>query len=188
MKKAILFLLIVLSCDSKQQSNNYKILNFKSFSIQTPNEWKKIELQGIDSYVGGLVTKNNDTITFDMGYYSNNLEDKMPIIMDSVLWESTSVEMKENYEKEGFVMVKDFQKVDNDIYRTTNIIWDTIDGLKCKIKYPIIFGKGITGVYFDSISQNNYNMNKKLRLSGENLNIEEQNELIKAIRTIKFKN
>ena len=31
-----------------------------------------------------------------------------------------------------------FQKVDNDIYRTTNIIWDTIDGLKCKIKYPII--------------------------------------------------
>ena len=188
MKILHLLLTTILFFGCHENKSNKKLtLDFDSFSIQIPEKWQKVEFQGLDSEVGGFITENNDTIRFDLGYYSNNLEDRIPILMDSALWESSSDEMKESYKKANYVMVKDVHKVDNDIFRTTNIAWDTIDGLKCKIKYPIINGKGITGVYFDSISQSEYDKNIKLTLYGINLNVKEQEELQKAIKTIKFK-
>ncbi len=57
-----------LSGSNFQKSNNNGF-NFGAFSIDIPKDWKKIEYQGIDSYVGGI-TNGTDSLTFDYGWYS----------------------------------------------------------------------------------------------------------------------
>ncbi len=47
-------------------------LNFAVFSIKIPKDWKKLEFEGIDSYVGGI-TNGMDSLTFDYGWYSYDL-------------------------------------------------------------------------------------------------------------------
>ena len=48
-------------------------LNFGTFNIKLPSDWKKIEFNGIDSYVGGI-TNGIDSLTFDYGWYSYDFE------------------------------------------------------------------------------------------------------------------
>ena len=50
------------------------LIDFNSFTLRTPKGWKKVILQGTDSYYGGIKTNNNDTVYFDLGWYSNSLE------------------------------------------------------------------------------------------------------------------
>jgi hypothetical protein len=45
------------------------IIDFKAFEVKVPENWRKIELNGIDSYVGGI-TNGIHTLTFDYGMYS----------------------------------------------------------------------------------------------------------------------
>jgi len=46
-----------------------RVLDFSVFTVYVPAGWYKIDLQGIDSYVGGL-TNGTDSLTFDYGWYS----------------------------------------------------------------------------------------------------------------------
>ncbi|UKM66160.2 cytochrome c [Flavobacteriaceae bacterium GSB9] len=54
---------------SNSQKSNNDDFNFGAFHIKIPEHWKKIEFDGIDSYVGGI-TNGNDSLTFDYGWYS----------------------------------------------------------------------------------------------------------------------
>src|SRR5690606_3968047 len=78
----IFIFLIILSC----QNPEIKKVNFDNFSIEVPYNWKKIKIKGIDSYVGGFVTQQNDSIIFDRGFYSNSLDTNQEI-RDSVFFE-----------------------------------------------------------------------------------------------------
>jgi hypothetical protein len=49
--------------------------NFKVFDLALPNNWEKFDLDGIDSYVGGI-TNETDTLYFDYGWYSDSFEDQ----------------------------------------------------------------------------------------------------------------
>jgi hypothetical protein len=76
----ILFLLFIFtlnSCISSRQTATTQTLTFSShsasFSINTPIDWTKIKVQGVDSYVGRIAIGTNDTIKFDLGYYSYDL-------------------------------------------------------------------------------------------------------------------
>ncbi len=55
---SILILLLIFSCEKSE----YKTIDFGSFEITVPKNWKEYEVKGIDSYVGGLVTNEQDTL------------------------------------------------------------------------------------------------------------------------------
>lgn len=50
-------------------------IDFEDFQVKAPKNWKKLKMNGIDSYVGGL-TDNTDTLHFDFGQWSNTLTDE----------------------------------------------------------------------------------------------------------------
>ena len=52
--------------------NNWHRIEFRKFSLNTPNTFKFYEQQGFDSYIG-LITDGTDTLEFDFGWYSNSL-------------------------------------------------------------------------------------------------------------------
>ncbi len=76
----ISFLALCNNCtDNKREQNKTKttsiqILDFDAFQIKAPTNWYKIELKGIDSYVGGI-SDGIDTLVFDYGRYSSNLSE-----------------------------------------------------------------------------------------------------------------
>ncbi len=63
-----------LTTSNFEKSNNDKF-NFGNFAIELPTDWKKIEFNGIDSYVGGI-TNGIDSLTFDYGWYSYSLNEE----------------------------------------------------------------------------------------------------------------
>jgi len=75
MKVVLLFgiVLFVWSCSTRPDPPQK--LDFRSFSLLAPTNWKKITLEGIDSYVGGL-TNGKDSLIFDFGRYSAEITDE----------------------------------------------------------------------------------------------------------------
>jgi hypothetical protein len=75
-----LFLLVLVffytSCSDKPQTE-WKKLDFLVFTLDAPSDWKIIEKQCIDSYIGGL-TDGNDTLIFDIGWYSTEVGEEEP--------------------------------------------------------------------------------------------------------------
>ncbi len=63
-----------LTSSNFEKSNNDKF-NFGAFAIKLPADWRKIEFNGIDSYVGGI-TNGIDSLTFDYGWYSYSLTEE----------------------------------------------------------------------------------------------------------------
>ncbi|QJB42058.1 hypothetical protein HF324_31125 [Chitinophaga oryzae] len=74
MKYIICYLFICLLFACKTAGNqDWKSADFGPFKLKAPPEWKKMKLQGFDSYVGGL-TNGIDTLTFDYGWYSPEVD------------------------------------------------------------------------------------------------------------------
>lgn len=67
-----LFICLLFACQTAT-SPGWKTIDFGPFKLKAPLEWRKIELKGIDSYIGGL-TDGRDTLTFDYGWYSPEVE------------------------------------------------------------------------------------------------------------------
>ena len=70
MKKiiSVIFICITINaCSKKQDRVANKTIDYETFSIVLPSNWKPVELVGIDSYVGGFLTTKGDTIIFDYG-------------------------------------------------------------------------------------------------------------------------
>ena len=66
-------LICCFSCGSNHERT--KTIDFKKFSLETPSTWDKFKLWIEDSYVGGIKLDSEDEVTFDLGLYSNSLED-----------------------------------------------------------------------------------------------------------------
>lgn len=161
----------------------YKNVKFNGFSIEVPYNWKKLKLKGIDSYVGGLLTAQKDSIIFDLGFYSNSLDIYQPI-RDSV---SLGL-LKEGIEH-GILM----KKVDSIIFEINLdslspyvLQYKIIDSRKAKIIFPKKGQNGTTGVYFDSIWGHDSQQKVRFNFYGINLDHKEREEFIKAIGTLKF--
>jgi hypothetical protein len=63
--------------------------------------------------------------------------------------------------------------------------WITIDGYKAKLITPTHAGKGTTGIYIDSL-WNAGSDTDKFQINGHNLTSKQQQQLIAAIKTLKF--
>ena len=70
----ILIFFIIAGCNASKSKKDKQILDFGSFTIETPRSWTKIKAKGIDSYVGKIAIDDSDILHFDLGWYSNKLE------------------------------------------------------------------------------------------------------------------
>jgi hypothetical protein len=188
-----MILLTVLGCTDrqnqetkKQNFEEYKVvvpdtwttLDFRAFTIQVPPTWKQVKVDGIDSYVGLIALDKGDTASFDLGWYSNSLEDESIFINGS---DVNLVDEKGNLKFYGKVDTVDIEKLKKDTSR-----WTTIDGKRAKIVQPKQTGIGLTGIYFDSLWTKGSGTDR-LQINGRNLQPDNERQLLQAFGTLKFK-
>ena len=77
-----IILLTLLSCTDKQKGET-KTLDFGEFKINVPATWQQVKANGIDSYVGLMILDKGDTVSFDLGWYSNSLEEEYNFIVEN---------------------------------------------------------------------------------------------------------
>jgi hypothetical protein len=177
-----LFLLLIIGCTNNKSRSDKQTLDFGSFTIETPKGWTKIKAQGIDSYIGQIAIDNTDTLHFDLGWYSNKLNEYEPTILDSSMIASIDTSMIDTSE---VIFVKNRMKVDPDKYKKNNVSWDTIDGRKAKIVFPRQPGIGTTGIYIDSLWQSGSDIDR-FNLYGNDLKPANEKLVLEALRTLKF--
>lgn len=171
----VFFLSIVVSCKTEKS----KTLNFGIFNITVPDNWKKIEIKGVDSYVGGIVLNEKDTLFFDYG-------SSTALINDAIVVED--IKNLAKMKQEGFsVESLTFSKTPNldqnqGIFHKEYYMYDTISGYTPKIKVPKRIGDGVTAICFDSLNTKK----ERLYLYAKNLDTIKQFELLKAFKTIKI--
>ncbi len=182
-KNLLIFLsILIISCNN---DHGYKTLNYKSFKIQVPKSWKKINIHGIDSNVGILTTKDHDTIRFDIGIYSNSLEENPLIIDKTILKEILKEHPQEDVSE--YIIVNDMKNINVNNYLKSKIHYEKIDNYNAKILEAKKPEKGITGIYIDSI-KNSSSGKIGFNFYGINLKKNNQKALLKAIKTLKFQN
>ncbi len=161
-------------------------VNFGSFSIDLPVDWKVNEIKGVDSYVKEIVTSDSDTIYFDYGYYSDSLEEESIRIYPSSMipWF-----MERKIDTSGIVFLnkEKIENSDREKYRKQKFTYEIVDGYQAKIVEPRIIGYGLTGVYFDSLGVGDIG-NIRLQISGQDLDSDNNELFLQSIRTIKIKN
>ena len=184
MKRLVILLSCFLLCCGERPPGELKLYDFGNFSLEGQGSWEIKKENGIDSYVGKIFLGANAEARFDYGYYSNNLG-LIPKTYEQI-------SLKELYIKNGidtsnFIFVDDPRKFDYNRLPQHNILYEKISGYYAKIIYPVRPGKGITGIYFDSLDYNDTLGKMKLSIYAENLNLSNQEEFLKAFRTIRIK-
>ena len=177
-----LLLLLIIGCSDGKSKSDKQLLDFDAFTIETPTGWTKIISQGVDSYVGQIAIDKFDTIHFDLGWYSNKLNEPEPTIFDSSMIGSIDTSM---IDTSAIIFVKNRTSVDPDKYKKNNISWDTIDGRKAKIVFPRQSGIGTTGIYIDSLWQTGSGVDR-FNFYGDNLNPVNEKLFLQALKTLKF--
>ena len=176
----ILSFLILLNCTNSKTKKE----DFNVFEIEIPKTWIKIKLKGIDSNVGAIITDENDTIFYDYGLYSNDLTEN-PIIIDKKML-SFIKESNKNFNESEFIVVNNLDSVNIENYKLNNETSAIISNLNCKIINPKKIGNGITGIYFPNVKKSDSKI-IKFNLIGTNLNENNNELLLQAFHTIKFK-
>jgi hypothetical protein len=177
-----LSLFFFFGCLDSRHKSDKQTLDFGSFTIETPKGWTRIKAQGIDSYIGEIAIDNTDTLHFDLGWYSNNLNEYEPTILDSSMISSIDTSLVNISE---IIFVKNSRRVDPDKYKKNNVSWDTTDGYIAKIVFPRQSGIGTTGIYIDSLWQSGSGIDR-FNLYGNNLSSVNEKKLLAALKTLKF--
>ncbi|WP_202703795.1 hypothetical protein [Flavobacterium sp. UGB4466] len=166
---------LFFSCNQK---DNFQEFGFDSFSISLPSSWKKIKTKGIDSNVNIIVTKNNDSIYFDLGQYSQEFNKTNKVFSKEQIRKYDSLKMNING-----LHYSDTPEIDQaqGTFLKEYYYYDTINRKVAKIKVPKKYKLGETGIYFSKINNN------ALSIVGKNLNKEEQEILVESFKTIKLK-
>ena len=183
---SISILLLIFSCEQKE----YKTIDFGQFEITIPENWNKYERNGIDSYIGGIITDTNDSLNFDFGWYSMDLiKNDFPMVYDSLgLAELTKKEIELLPNTKHLIVDSITGNIDFEEYLQYQFEYDSIDCFKAKIITPKNKGFGGTGIYIDSIRGGTSRYNKtRFSFYGWYLSDNVQNEFIKALKTLKFK-
>jgi hypothetical protein len=170
----LLVLLLVISCDSKSN----KTLSFAEFDITVPYNWNKIKLIGIDSEVGGFTTGLKDTIAFSYGKNVYSMKEVLKV---------NDVKEKRAFDSIGIrtddMFFSKYPKVDQNqgVFHNEYYMYDSIDNYQVKISLPKRISEGVTGIYFDSLSDGN-----SLYIYGNNLETIEHQKLIESFKTMKI--
>ncbi|MCS4163058.1 MULTISPECIES: hypothetical protein [Sphingobacterium] len=169
--------ILFVGCEDPSRT---KTMDFGLFTLEVPYKWRQVKQNGIDSYIGAIAVGNTDTLYFDLGLYSNSLtEPNIQVITREMIEEN-------NLDSSDFVAVNDIMSmnIDADLYRKQNVSWDTIDNRRAKIVFPRISGRGMTRVYIGSLWGNSSKF--RFNLQGSNLKAQTEQDLLKAIKTLRF--
>jgi len=172
----LVFIYAIFSCN-----NNQKI-NFKYFTLTFPREWKKQESKGVDSNTGVIVTPQNDTIFYDLGYYSNSLTEKT----DFKIYSNKYIDNLDSNLDLSKIIFADPSRLDKDYYIKQNVSYESKAGHLLKYIFPRKTGVGITGLYIDSLTHDETIGNLKFSIYGNNLKLSNQQILQDVIHNIIF--
>ncbi|GAA4279992.1 hypothetical protein [Gaetbulibacter aestuarii] len=183
---SILILILILSCEK----SDYKTIDYEAFEITVPKNWSEYEINGIDSYVSGLITDKNDTLIFDLGWYSPDLT-KNPevLVFEQSEYAEFSEKQKKLLKNVKHLVIEDFLTVEYDAkdYLKYEFQTDIIDCFVAKFIKPKNKGFGASGIYIDSLKGGGPNSNKtSLSFYGNNLSDSTQVEFFRALKTIKL--
>lgn len=162
------FFITLLTVPLNSCSSQLKTYDFATFEIIGPASWKVVKVEGIDSYVRMLRTESGDTLHFDYGYYSNSLNEDIPMVQ-SRKYITSFIENGIDTLGMFFFDADTLRQEDYSQFLKQNTEFITIDGFKAKIVTPKIIGTGITGVYFDSLGTGGAG-NIRLNFLGNDLN------------------
>ena len=176
-------IIILASCDKTKDKK--KTLDFGSFTIEVPSTWNKAKQQGIDSYVGQIALDESDTVSFDLGWYSNSLEEEPNFTVDDgrvhLLNESLSTRDSLVYDFIGTI-----DTVNINTFLKDSVSWTTIDNRKVKLVRPKKSGLGTTGIFIDSLWTAGSGIDR-FQINGRNLKPDNEQLFLEAIRTLRFK-
>jgi hypothetical protein len=176
----------MMSCNPGGDAANTKLLDFGEFTIIVPSDWMPVKEKGIDSFVGRIALTDGDTISFDLGWYSNSLEEEVPYDVDGdnvyLLNTAKSTDNSRDYEFYGKSDTVNLEK-----FHKNRIHWTTIDNRKSKIVEAKKPGDGMTGIYIDSVWLAGSGIDR-FQMNGKNLTHKNQQALLSAFQTLKFIN
>lgn len=183
----ILCLTLLISCKTK---TNFKTIDFGDFEITVPNQWDELEFKGIDSYVGGIITPDKDSLIFDLGRYSSDItKNDLPLVFDKNSYADLSKKEKELLKMTKHLVVDSITgDIDFKKYLKYKFIIYPIDCFNAKLITPVNKEYGSTGLYIDSLKGNSKDFNKvSMCFYGRNLKEATQIQFIDALKTIKLK-
>jgi len=178
-------MLLICSCAKR----TYKVIDYGRFDISVPEKWNKYERKGLDSYVGGIITDKNDTLTFNLGQYSGDVSTDFPMVYSEETLTELSKRERDLLLKTKHLITEDWSSEDIDLsdYLKYDVEYDTIACFKVKIIRPRNKGFGASGIYIDSLTGSKQDYDKiKFNFYGQFLSDKTQAEFIKALKTLKF--
>lgn len=184
---SIFFAILIVSCKSLPE---FKTIDFESFEISVPQNWKKFEMKGTDSYVGGIITEQKDTLIFDIGMYSGDaIKEDFPLVYDKKGYAELSKKEKDLLKKARHLIVDSITgNIDFKKYLTQKFIMQKFDCFQGKLITPLNKEYGTTGLYIDSLAGSKKDFNQtKMSFYGRNLKEKTEKEFIIAIKSIKLK-
>lgn len=181
--KVLLFISLVFisSCVTQNKIHNLKTdIVFNDFSFKKLKEWKLVEVAGIDSQMGYLITGNNDTIIYEYGRNVQKIENTLIKVLPIS-------EKSENLNDDNSIFrYSKSASLDQDlgVFLSEYFLIDTISkDIVSRIQIPKIIGYGLTGFYSECIDEEC----NRLNFIGMNLKKEEQIQLLELFKTIKIK-
>ena len=179
----ILVIFLIFSCSEQK----YKTIDFDRFEITVPENWNKYERNGIDSYVGGIITDKKDTLKFDFGRYSADISTDFPMVYNQETLAELTKKERELLPNTKHLITEDWSNIDLRDYLKYGVEYDTIACFRAKIITPTNKGYGGTGIYIDSLTGGGEDNNKiGIGFYGWYLNKETHAEFIKALKTLRF--
>lgn len=183
-----LSLLLLTSCSGGKPSatDGTKLLDYGYFTIRVPQEWKRVDVKGIDSFVGEIHIDTNTVITFDLGWYANDLSEGS----EDFIVRNDSLIVLEKSPIPGVVKPREDYRGEPDSSNLASVTVNqkqhiNIDGFKAKLVTPRHTGKGMTGLFIARL-WNAGSSDDRFQINGQNLNAKQQQQLITAIKTLKF--
>lgn len=191
-KNILRFILIVLLLSGfnyRCNPSDTKLLDFEYFTINVPKAWEQIKLKGEDSYVGEIKIDADKVVYFDLGRYSNALNEDDD--QEDYMIENGNIYLRDtpkvvkgksafSYKYLDTATEANLKKV-----RQNKIYWINIDGYKTKLVLSKQSSNGITGIYIDSL-WNAGNSRDRFMMSSYRLTEAQREELISAFKSLKF--
>lgn len=183
----IILPIFIISCKPKSE---FKTIDFGDFEITVPREWNELEFKGIDSYVGGIITPEKDSLIFDIGRYSPDVtKNDLPLVFDKNSYAELTKKEKQLLKKTKHLIV---DSLSGDInfkeYLRHKFVFYSIGCFRAKVITPTNIEFGTTGIYIDSLEGSKKEFNKiSMSFYGQNLKKRTEEQFVKALKTIKFK-
>lgn len=181
MRKTILLIAIVIGAVSSSCNKEKKQkINMGIYTIDLPQEWKKINIQGIDSDIEAILTPSKDTIISDYGIYSQKFDETNKVFSREQIEKYKSMKMDTHN-----LFWSNTPEIDQaqGTFLEEYYMYDSIDNYLAKFRVSKKNNVGITGISIDSL----FKTNNRLTIYSKNLNKSEKEILMNSFYTIKFK-